>query len=257
MKNKFLSIVCFIYSSLIIYVWFTSKLKYFLAPNMQIYLKLSLFLLIIMGVILWCKNSKFKLSDLFLLLPVVFLILSGDGKLTLSLANNRVTNVSSGKKVEENISNLNEDKVYDFTNVYFDVVDETYIDLANYITYVTKTNNYVGKTIKVRGFTMTKNTSLPKGYFYIGKYAITCCAADAAYLGFIAKSDDFKIKNNTWYEIEGVLEKIKDLAGYDRMAIKIININKIDSKKEEQYVYPCYSYSDGSCSLIDKYDLDY
>ena len=38
--------------------------------------------------------------------------------------------------------------------------------------------------------------------------------------------------------------------------VKVINIKEIDGSKEEQYVYPCYAYDNGSCSIMDKYDLN-
>ena len=36
----------------------------------------------------------------------------------------------------------------------------------------------------------------------------------------------------------------------------IKNIKEINSK-EEQYIYPCYSYGDGSCSKVIEYNLEY
>ena len=120
-----------------------------------------------------------------------------------------------------------------------------------------KADKYEGKTIRVRGFAIKKADFLPKGYFAIGKYAISCCAADAGFTGFMSKYDNNKIKVNQWYEVEGVLRKGKDKDNNDTMYIEVINIKEIDSKKEEQYVYPCYSYGDNSCSGMTKYDLEY
>ena len=98
---------------------------------------------------------------------------------------------------------------------------------------------------------------MPDGYFAIGKYAISCCAADAGFTGFIAKYDNSKITADKWYEVEGILEKGKDKEGYDIMYIKVINSKEISSKGEEQYVYPCYAYDDGSCEAMSKYNLEY
>ena len=116
---------------------------------------------------------------------------------------------------------------------------------------------YEGKTIRVRGFAIKKADFLPNGYFAIGKYAISCCAADAGFTGFMSKYDNDKIKVNRWYEVEGILRKGKDKDNNDTMYIEVINIKEIDSKKEEQYVYPCYSYGDNSCSEMTKYNLEY
>lgn len=271
MRRRFLGIICLLYSGIIIYVWIFSKLKNFLAPNMQIYLKLSFFPFLLMGLILLFNKKvhyKFKLSDLILVLPLVMLILSGDGRLTLGLANNRMTSVTSEKEVNnseveqddkdnEIEEDNNEYENYDFEDTYFDIIDENYIDLSEYLTYYPKGRKYAGETIRVRGFTVNSASYLPDGYFLVGKYAISCCAADAGFTGFIVKMDNNKIKNNTWYEIEGVLEKGIDKEGYNMMYIKIVNIKEIDSKDEEEYVYQCYVYDNGYCAEVTKYNLEY
>ena len=120
-----------------------------------------------------------------------------------------------------------------------------------------KASKFENKTIKVKGLALKKTAYLPNGYFAIGKYVISCCAADAEFSGFIVKYDNNKIEDDKWYEIEGTLKKGKDSEGYDIMYIKVINIKEIDSKDEEQYVYPCYYYDDGSCKAVSKYNLEY
>ena len=96
MSKKYLGFICFIYSAIIFYVWISGLLRNFLAPNMQLYLKISAFVFIPMGLVLLFNNRvnyKFKISDLILLLPIVLLIIAGDGRLTASLANNRFNNI--------------------------------------------------------------------------------------------------------------------------------------------------------------------
>ena len=242
---------------------------------MQIYIKISLFILLILGmvIILYDKFSyKFKISDLVLLLPFIMLIFAGDARLSSSFANNRVVNTNDNQKVEEKSNSdenttieeqkdqTNETKEkeieYDFTNVDFNVIDASYYDLANYFTFVPKAKKYEGKTIRVRGFTLLNDSYIPNGYFMLGKYNISCCAADAIYVGFYIKND-IDVKDNTWYEIEGVLQSAIDTEGMETMAIKVINIKEIDAKSEEQYVYACYAYDNGKCSEVEKYDLSY
>lgn len=283
--KKFLGIVCFIYSGLIIYVCLSNKLKYFLAPQMSIYLKLSVIPLILMGFVLIFNNKlhyKFKISDIVLLLPIIMLILAGDGKLSLNFASSRIDTSSlmqkksevkkqnnTGKqnekqeeKIEEDVtitendSEIKEKEQEEKVDIYFDVNDQSYNVLISYLTYTDAAHKYEGKTIRVRGFSLT-NTYLPSQYFMLGKYLISCCAADAAYNGFIVKYDINKVKNNTWYEIEGKLKIGKDLEGYEFMYIDVTSIKEIDSKMEEEYVYPCYVYDNGACQEVNKYNLEY
>lgn len=238
-------------------------------------------------------SYKFKFADIILLLPIFMIIFAGDGRLTASLANNRNTlykNTSNKvisndedqtKKKEEPNTNQeqqtneepskednkkeenNNEKIvtpepkYDFSTVDYDVVDASYSMLNTILTYPDMNgydiDYFVGKKIRVRGFAVKKLQYMPTGYFSIGKYIISCCAADAGFGGFFAKYDLSKIKENTWYEAEGVLDKIKDNDGYNTLVINVINIKEIDGSKEQQYAYPCYAYDDGSCSVFNNY----
>ena len=254
MKNKFLALVCFIYSLLILFVWLSGSLNNFLAPNMQMYLKLSIIPMVIMGIVIILNkiHYKYKSTDLVLLLPIIMVFLAGDGNLTITLASNKINRVKNND--EEIIEYVPEDN-YDFDNVYFDVKDETYSYLANYITYMTGAKKFVGKTIRVKGFSIDYSDFLLDGYYAIGKYAITCCAADAEIAGFIIKTDE-KIKQNEWYEVEGVLEQAKDNEGYNIMVINVINIKKSNPDKT-QYVYSCETYGKDACKELQKYDFEY
>ena len=266
MKNKFLGIICLLFSGIIIYVWFTDNLKNYLAPNMHIYLKISAVVLIIIGLIILFSefHYKFKMLDLALILPLVLLFVAGDGRLSTSFASNRSSNIAIKKVTKEETKKeeiIDEPKVdkqeYDFSNPFFDIKDDNYLDLANYLTFNKNALDYIGKTIRVRGFISNQSEYLPNGYIAIGKYGVTCCTADAGFTGFIITADNNVIEENNWYEIEGVFEKATTNVGESFLSIKIINIKKIESSSEEQYVYACYTYGDGSCSSIKKYNLKY
>lgn len=287
MSKRYLGIICLLYSGIFGYVVFFDKLKYYLAPQMHIYIKLSLIPMFIIGLVILFNNNenyKFKIGDLILILPLILLIFSGDGRLTTSFANNRTTKFNIENKTkdknedyeqkeskkeeikdnnDEDIIEVKEEKndeiveTYDFSNVDFNIVDSNYITLSSYITFSPKAEKFYGQTIRVRGFALMENPQLPDGYFAIGKYEISCCAADATFTGFIAKYDNSDITSDKWYELEGILEKGKSKKGSDIMYIKVINIKEISSDGEEQYVYPCYAYGDEHCKAISEYNLEY
>ena len=260
MKNKYLGIICIIYALIIIYVVVFGYLKNFLSPTMQKYILVSIPILIIMGIVMLLDKEscyKIKFSDLVLLLPLVLVIFAGSGRLTTTLSSNRS---NSFKKSDINISKKSikkdaSEKKVDIGDIDFDVKDEAYSLLADGITYNSKPDNLVGKTVKVRGFVLKDSEGIPDRYFGIGKYVISCCAADASFSGFMAKYDLSKVKNNGWYEIEGVLEKGNDSYGSDILVINVKNIKSIDGNKEELYVYPCYSYGEDKCDLLSEYDI--
>ena len=278
--KRYLGMICLLYSGIFLYVVFFDKLKMFLAPQMQIYIKISIVPLLIIGFVMLFNNKvhyKYRITDLVLVLPLIFLIFAGDGRLTASFASNRETknNIENRVKIEnkeevkqekneENDIVLNDASVkeepielYDFSNPDFEVMDKFYNELSNYLTFAPKADKYVGKTIRTRGFAMENASYLPEGYFAIGKYVISCCAADAEFTGFIAKYDNSKINTDSWYEIEGVLEKGVDKDGYNIMYINVINIKEISPTDEEQYVYPCYAYDNNVCEELLKYNLEY
>ena len=261
--KKFLGIICLIYSGIIAYVWIFNEMKNFLAPTMQIYLKVSLFPLVVIGLVLYFEEHihyKFKVTDIILFLPIIMFVFAGNGRLSASFATNRMnfSNKVSSKKVDEYSSddkNINI-KDYDFTNPDFEIVDENYYELANYLTFLVDANKYEGKTVRVRGMASKVGEYISGNYIGIGKYGITCCAADAGFVGFLVKLDNNNIKVNHWYEVEGVLTKTKDNAGYEVLVLTLAGVKEIDAKSEEQYVYSCYTYGDGTCSEVDKYNLE-
>lgn len=265
--KRYLGLVSLLYSGIILYVWINNILKNFLAPNMQIYLKIALFILIIISLVLLFNNKieyKFKISDLILLLPLLVLILSGDGRLTINFATNRTMNYNNQTKqvqteveVKKDEEKEEEQIKNEITKIDINVKDSSYAELGNYLTFAPKATKFLGQTIRVKGFALLDEKIIPNGYFAIGKYNISCCAADAEFVGFYVKKENHEIKSNGWYEIEGILEKVKGLDGNEALAITVVNMKEIDSKNEDQYVYPCYSYDNGSCSEVSKYDLSY
>ncbi len=270
MKQKYLGLMCLLYVFIILFVSRYNILRNFLAPGMQIYLKASIIPLLVIGLIILFSeeiNFKFVFTDVILLLPLIMLILAGDGRLTTSFARNRTTTSKQTTQKNNEIADEEENDIeetennkesdYDFSNPNFDIIDEEYYDLANYLTYNPNSVKYAGKTIRVRGFIQDSGNNLPNGLFGLGKYGVSCCAADAGFVGFLINPGKNKVKINSWYEVEGVFQVEKDLANFDILTIKVINIKNIDSKDEELYIYPCYSYGDSSCKSILKYNLEY
>lgn len=267
MKNKYLSIISIIYSILLIYLLISNNLKNYLVKSMFIYVIIASIILLIIGItsiINKDNHYKFKIIDLILLLPLIMFIFSGNGRLTTSLAENKIINKNNTNNTNKNnkvakpvISIINDKKetIEEENDIYFDIIDESFVKLSDYISFDERAKKYIGKKIRVRGFLVDYETILPDNYYSIGRYAITCCAADANYAGFFFKYDK-RINKDNWYEIEGTLEEFKDTKGFEHLAINVTNIKEIDEMSEEQYVYPCYSYDDGKCTEISKYNLD-
>ena len=56
--------------------------------------------------------------------------------------------------------------------------------------------------------------------------------------------------------MEGVLQEGVHKLGYKMIYIDVYNVREINSKSEEQYVYPCYAYAE-TCSQFNNYDLTF
>lgn len=262
MRKKYLGIICLLYAGIILFVNHYNILRNFLAPQMQIYLKCSVPIFIIIALVIFYSDKfhyHFKASDLLLLLPLLMIIMAGDGRLSLSAASNRSSNIKQGKVVKKEVKH-NDPKIdvskLDFDNPDFIVEDENYLDLANYLPFNQKAEAYIGKTIRLRGFTINDNSDLPSGLYGLGKYGVSCCIADAGFMGFILNPNGHRIKNSTWYEVEGYFERNTDLGGHDIFPITVVNIKEIDGKDESEYVYPCSQY-EGNCEKTRKYNLKY
>lgn len=65
---------------------------------------------------------------------------------------------------------------------------------------------YSGKTLKLTGM-VQKPRGLEQGFVVFGRYAMTCCADDVQYLGFLCKADDWSAyKNKDYVTITARLE---------------------------------------------------
>ena len=257
MKKKFLGLISMLFAILIIYVWINNDLKNYLAPQMQIYIKVAVFPLIIMSLVSLFSESeyKFKITDLILLLPIIMIILAGNGRITSTIASNRTmtSKVKRNAIKVENKEEKKEIKEEEKTIMNIEEEDTKYMDLSDFITYSPKALKLEGSNITVKGFALLGESYVPDGYFVLGKYGISCCTADAMFTGFIVKTNTDIISNDSWFEINGKLVKGKDKEGYDILYIEPSEVKRINENSEESYVYPCYSYGDDNCQKLMKY----
>lgn len=85
----------------------------------------------------------------------------------------------------------------------FDINAEV-IEISNedfglwYVDMVDHYENYDGKTLKLTGM-VQKPDELSKDFVVFGRYAMTCCADDVQFLGFLCKADDWSMYQNKQY----------------------------------------------------------
>ena len=75
-----------------------------------------------------------------------------------------------------------------------------------YIDMIDHQENYDGKTLKLTGM-IQKPGGLDKGFAVFGRYAMTCCADDVQFMGFLCKADDWsQIKSGQYVTVTARME---------------------------------------------------
>lgn len=124
---------------------------------------------------------------------------------------------------EINVS-LDEELPFDINAEVIELDDVGYAMF--YVDAMDNPARYDGKTIEYVG-TVMKPPKFPKGYFVPGRMAMTCCADDMAFLGYIAKYDaidDFKEKD--WVKVSAKI-KLEPCEAYGGIG-PILYINSIE-----------------------------
>ena len=94
---------------------------------------------------------------------------------------------------------------FDVNAPVIDIKDE---DFAIFYRDMTEEmQKYLGKTVRFKGI-VALDKSLPNSQFAIGRHIMTCCEADIAYRGVVAKGmGNLKLVTRDWVIIEGVINE--------------------------------------------------
>ena len=97
---------------------------------------------------------------------------------------------------------------YDISQPELEITDDDYG--LWYMDAMDRPDQYVGKTVHFLAMAYTSK-KLPKGYFVPGRMAMTCCADDVAFIGFLSKPPVTVpmdgIRTRGWYRVTAVIEK--------------------------------------------------
>jgi len=106
-----------------------------------------------------------------------------------------------------------------------------------YLDSLDHVDRYVGKTIEFIGMVM-KPEEFPKGYFVPGRMAMTCCADDTSFIGYVCKCASAKsLVMGSWVDVTATVKwgymKVYDGEGPVLYAKEI----KPAKKPESELVY--------------------
>lgn len=217
----------------------TGNIGNFINEKMFIYTYISLGLLVIFFVReIFSEehgSNRIKILNLICFVFLIFGIIAYNGNLSQEylnfIKNNRDGRTT--KMVVNSKSSVVDNKQQEIENAKKEEVvinDENYISTLNDM--YEHIDNYVGRKIKVQG-QIFKSENMKDNEIAIGKYYMYCCAVDMSLTGFmINKDDNFKLVENSWYDIEAVISSHKYEMGpgqiIDEPILKIINYKKID-----------------------------
>ena len=217
----------------------TGNIGNFINEKMFIYTYISLGLLVIFFVREIFSDehgsNRIKILNLICFVFLIFGIIAYNGNLSHEylnfIKNNRDGRTT--KMVVNSKSSVVDNKQQEIENAKKEEVvinDENYISTLNDM--YEHIDNYVGRKIKVQG-QIFKSENMKDNEIAIGKYYMYCCAVDMSLTGFmINKDDNFKLVENSWYDIEAVISSHKYEMGpgqiIDEPILKIINYKKID-----------------------------
>lgn len=106
-----------------------------------------------------------------------------------------------------------------------------------YVDAMENPQRYEGKTVKFTGMAY-RESNFPAGYFVPGRFAMTCCANDMQFMGYLCKSKVAeKLKRDTWVEVTAVVHR-ENMEAYGGEA-PVLYAKRVAAgqKPENEYVY--------------------
>ena len=106
---------------------------------------------------------------------------------------------------EIEFDNIEDPLPYDINAPVIDISDR---DFAIFYRDMTEEfSKYEGKTVRFAGI-VALDSSLPTGHYAIGRHIMTCCEADIAYRGVVAKgTGKLKLETRDWVRVTGKLSE--------------------------------------------------
>ena len=109
--------------------------------------------------------------------------------------------------------------------------DRTLIDWVRTLKVYPEPDKYSGQKARVKGFVM-HSKDIGEEYFFLARFVLTCCAADAYPIGLPVKLEGNRQKYplDTWVQVEGEMITQK-IAGKRQLTIAAKSVKKIERPK--------------------------
>jgi putative membrane protein len=249
-KTVFRFLQCVIILGLAIYLgekWISGKLSYYINLRFAIFTVIGvvgLTIMVVVGLVpLLAKRQRHspqqldqadpsQLSDipgtalLILTIPLLLGVLVPVRPLSASSLSTRGMGLSAPVSIGQNKTSV--------MQVVAD--DRTILDWIKIFNYEQDLSPYLGKPANVIGF-VYHDPRLNKGQFMVGRFAITCCVADAFAIGMAVDwPDSASLQDNSWVNVKGPVDELT----IDGQKVPLIHATTVEpiSAPEQPYLYP-------------------
>ena len=114
--------------------------------------------------------------------------------------------------------------------------DRTILDWIKIFDYESDLSPYLDKPASVIGF-VYHDPRLNKNQFMVGRFAVTCCVADAFAIGMAVDwPDSASLSENTWVNVKGTLDTV-NIDGQKGPLIHAQSVNIVQAP-DQPYLYP-------------------
>ncbi len=114
--------------------------------------------------------------------------------------------------------------------------EKTVLDWVGDFSSSSDTNSFQGQSADVTGF-VYHDPRMTKTQFFVGRFVITCCVADAVALGIVVDSADAaKFPDNSWVEVQGSIYSA-DVGGQKLPGITASDVKPMPTPKQP-YLFP-------------------
>ena len=126
-----------------------------------------------------------------------------------------------------------EDLPYDMKAEIIDVTDEQFGTL--YLDAMEHPDRYDGKTVRLIGQPFP-DRGFPKGFYYFGRYAMTCCANDIAKCGWVCQGTAVP-SDKDFLRLTARCEKVTSPEGQEALLLHELKTEKTLAPKEEYVTF--------------------
>lgn len=190
------------------------------------------------------KGKKLQFKKIYLIYFIPFFMLLG---LESSVLGNRSLERKSSLVNSKSVSNANKGDRNDSEKKTEQSAEAGLINIVSpqkFAEYLDKiyspSKKYYNKEFVIKGLFFKDKEACLDNQAVIGRYVLTCCAADAVFTGYVV---EFKqkpaLKKGEWFEVNAVLKKKQTKIG----KIPVFEVNTFKKVKEDAtpYIYPTFN----------------